>query len=211
MTADMILDNTIERYPVLKVCKKEIEAAYNCIVSCYEKGGKLLICGNGGSATDSDHIVAELMKGFMKKRVLPEQIRKRLLNNDPEKGKILAEYLQGSLPAIALTNHNSLNTAFSNDVNPELVFAQQVMGYGKKGDVLLAISTTGMSKNLVYAAYLAETLDIKTIAMTGQSESLLSEMCDHCIRVPEKSTPLIQELHLPVYHTICAILEEHFF
>jgi D-sedoheptulose 7-phosphate isomerase len=169
----------------------------------FASGGKLLVCGNGGSAADADHIVGELMKGFYKKRSLPAEEASKL-------GEY-ARYLQGALPAIALTQHAALSTAFLNDVNPEMGFAQQVYGYGRDGDVLLGISTSGNSKNVCNAVRVAMNLGIKTIGLTGRKGGRLSEISDVCIGVPADITADIQELHLPIYHTLCAMLEELFF
>ena len=203
------LEMLIKRYPILKSCKDEINKAYLILEHGYSQYGKLLVCGNGGSAADSDHIVGELMKGFTKKRPLSKDLKHALSEDEP--GRYMAEKLQMALPSIALTCHQALITAFSNDVDPDLVFAQQVLGYGEKNDVLLAISTSGNSKNVVYAANIAKKLGLKTIGLTGQHGGTLNSYCDVVIRVPETITSNVQELHLPVYHTLCTMLEEHFF
>ena len=197
------LTHLIERYPALAQMRGAIEQAYRLLEECYEKGGKLLVCGNGGSAADSDHIVGELMKGFYKQRMLPEEERKRF----GEQG----EKLQGALPAIALTQHGALSTAFLNDVDPAMVFAQQVYGYGQGGDVFLGLSTSGNSANVVLAAKVAAAKGMKVITMTGRNGGKLKELSDVCMIVPAQVTADIQEYHLPVYHTLCAMLEEHFF
>lgn len=201
----------IERYPKLTVCKEDIEKAYELIETAYRKGGKLLVCGNGGSASDSEHIVGELMKEFKLKRKVYGDHATALKEIDPELGQVLADNLQGALPAISLTAHSSLQTAFMNDVVPELVFAQQVNGYGKEGDVFLGISTSGNSMNVLYAAVNAKAKGLKVIGLTGCKESKLMKYSDVCIRVPEAETYKIQELHLPVYHCLCLMLEEKFF
>ena len=201
--AEIHLNRLLERYPELSYLKDEIKAACRIMEASFASGGKLLVCGNGGSAADADHIVGELMKGFYKKRSLPAEEASKL-------GEY-ARYLQGALPAIALTQHAALSTAFLNDVNPEMVFAQQVYGYGRDGDVLLGISTSGNSKNVCNAVGVAKSLGLKTIGLTGRKGGRLSELCDVCIRVPADSTADIQELHLPIYHTLCAMLEELFF
>lgn len=203
------LDVLIERYPVLEPCKVDILNAYRILERSYHSDGKLLICGNGGSAADSEHIVGELMKGFIKKRPVNDPLSS-LLKKD-ERGEYMTDKLQIGLPAIALTCHQALITAFANDVDADLIFAQQVLGYGKKNDVLLSISTSGNSKNVVNAAYLANRLGLKTIGLTGQKGGKLNDYCDVVIRVPETITSKVQELHLPVYHTLCTMLEEHFF
>lgn len=206
-----ILDEAIAVHPRLAACRTQIEQAAELICESYRTGGKLLTCGNGGSAADAEHIVTELMKGFRLKRPLPASARSALTTANAELGPLLADRLQGALPAIALTNHPALHTAFSNDVDPYLVFAQQVYGYGRTGDVLLALSTSGNSRNLLYAAATARAIGVSTIAMTGSRGGKLAPLCDIAIRVPETDTPLIQELHLPIYHAICTILEEEFF
>ncbi len=205
------LDLLIERYPQLAVCKDDIAKAYELIETCYTHGEKLLIAGNGGSAADAEHIVGELMKGFKNPRKLPQEYADRLIAVNSELGKTLAENLQGALPAIALDGHPALSTAYQNDCEPLLCFAQQVNGYGNPGDVLLGISTSGNSKNVLYAAVTAKAKGMKVIGLTGQKESKLSEMADVCIRVPETETYMVQELHLPVYHAICLMIEEEMF
>lgn len=197
------LERLVKRYPALVAMKDEIEQVYEMIKDSYEKGGKLLACGNGGSAADSDHIVGELMKGFYKRRELSLEEKIRF----GEQG----EKLQGALPAIALTQHGALSTAFLNDVDPEMVFAQQVYGYGKEGDVFLGLSTSGNSVNVILAAKVAAAKGMKVITMTGKDGGMLKELSDVCLIVPAKVTADIQELHLPIYHAVCAMLEEYFF
>ena len=177
----------------------------------YRNGRKLLVCGNGGSASDSEHIVGELMKEFKLKRKIFSEQASALKAIDPELGQVLADNLQGALPAISLTGHPSLQTAYMNDAVPELVFAQQVNGYGKSGDIFLGISTSGNSKNVLYAAVNARALGLKVIGLTGAKENKLMKYADVCIRVPETETYKIQEFHLPVYHCLCLMLEQHFF
>ena len=205
------LDLLIERYPQLAICKDDISKAYEIIETCYAQGRKLLIAGNGGSAADAEHIVGELMKGFKNPRKLPKEYADRLIGVNPELGKILAENLQGALPAIALDGHPALSTAYQNDCEPLLCFAQQVNGYGNDNDVFLGISTSGNSKNVLYAAVTAKAKGMKVIGLTGQKESKLSEMADVCIRVPETETYMVQEMHLPVYHALCLMIEENNF
>lgn len=205
------LNHLIERYPKLNACRVEIKQAYEIMEAAYNSERKLLVCGNGGSASDSEHIVGELMKEFkLKRKVFGEQAV-ALKSIDSELGEVLAENLQGALPAISLTGHSSLQTAFMNDSVPELVFAQQVNGYGKPGDVFLGISTSGNSKNVLYAAVNAKAKGLKVISMTGAKENKLMKYADVCIRVPETETYKIQELHLPVYHCLCLMLEDKFF
>ena len=205
------LNLLIERYPKLAVCKEDIKKAYELLEAAYSNGRKLLVCGNGGSASDSEHIVGELMKEFKLKRKVYSVQATALKAIDPELGQVLADNLQGALPAICLTGHSSLTTAFMNDANADLVFAQQVNGYGKPGDVFLGISTSGNSKNVLYAAVNAKAKGLKVIGLTGAKENKLMKYADVCIRVPETETYKIQELHLPVYHCLCLMLEEKFF
>ena len=201
----------INRYPVLEPVKEAIFQAYCLLEKCYEGGGKLLIGGNGGSSADSEHIVGELMKGFCKKRQVPEDFAGKLMEADKERGKYLAEKLQQGLPAIALTGHTALSTAYLNDVDGLLTIAQLLYGYGKKGDVFLGISTSGNSENILYAAAAARAMEIPVIALTGKDGGRLAEAADVAIIVPEQETYRIQELHLPVYHALCLMLEERFF
>ena len=205
------IETLIERYPTLAVCKDDIQTVYTILCEAYTKGRKLLVCGNGGSASDCEHIVGELMKEFKLKREVYKEQAATMKQIDETLGSVLANHLQGALPAITLTSHSSLTTAFMNDSQPELVFAQQVNGYGKAGDVLLGISTSGNSKNVLYAAVTAKAKGLKVIGLTGQQESRLKSLADVCIQVPETETYKIQELHLPVYHCLCMMLEEHFF
>ena len=201
----------IERYPELSICKEDIKNAYLLLENAYSKGRKLLVCGNGGSASDSEHIVGELMKEFKLKRKVYSDQAAALKEIDPELGQVLADNLQGALPAICLTGHSSLTTAFMNDANADLVYAQQVNGYGKAGDVFLGISTSGNSKNVLYAAVNAKAKGLKVIGLTGAKENKLMKYADICIRVPETETYKIQEYHLPVYHCLCLMLEDKFF
>lgn len=205
------VDLLIERYPALDVCRQNIILAYQILEEAYSAGRKLLVAGNGGSASDSEHIVGELMKEFkMKRKIYAAQID-RLMKIDEEMGTVLADHLQGSLPAISLVGKPSLTTAFMNDAVPELVFAQQINGLGRAGDVFLGISTSGNSKNVLYAAVAAKSKGLKVVGLTGEKENRLMEFTDVCIRVPETETYKIQELHLPVYHCLCLMLEEKFF
>lgn len=205
------IDTLTERYPSLAVCKESIQSAYDTMMQAYTEGRKLLVCGNGGSAADCEHIVGELMKEFKLKRKVYKNQAEAMKQIDPELGDILARHLQGALPAIALTGHSSLTTAFMNDSNPELIFAQQVNGYGKPNDVLLGISTSGNSRNVLFAAVAAKAKGLKVIGLTGHKPSKLAQLADICIQVPEVETYKIQELHLPVYHCLCMMLEEHFY
>ena len=205
------LNHLIDRYPKLIVCREDIRHAYELLENAYQNGRKLLVCGNGGSASDSEHIVGELMKEFKLKRKIYGNQASALKEIDSCMGQVLAENLQGALPAICLTGHSALTTAFMNDANADLIFAQQVNGYGKAGDVFLGISTSGNSKNVLYAAVTAKSKGLKVIGLTGAKESRLMKFADVCIRVPETETFKIQEMHLPVYHCLCLMLEERFF
>ena len=205
------LNHLIDRYPKLIACRGDIRYAYELLEAAYQNGRKLLVCGNGGSASDSEHIVGELMKEFKLKRKIYGNQATALKDIDPGLGQTLADNLQGALPAISLTGHSALQTAYMNDAVPELVFAQQVNGYGKPGDVYLGISTSGNSKNVLYAAVTAKSKGLKVIGLTGEKENKLMKYADVCIRVPETETYKIQELHLPVYHCLCLMLEERFF
>lgn len=205
------LTELTERYPVLKQVEGDIKALYETVRESYENGGKLLIAGNGGSCADSEHIVGELMKGFVKKRSVPEGMAQSLKAVDPERGEKLAASLQQGLAAIALTGHTALSTAFLNDVDGEVIYAQQVYGYGKPGDVLLGITTSGNSENIMYAAVAAKAKGMKVVGLTGRDGGKLKGICDAAVVVPETETFKIQELHLPVYHALCLMLEEYFF
>lgn len=207
------LETLIKRYPALSVCEEEIEKAYEIMEECFATGHKLLIAGNGGSCADGEHIAGELMKGFKLPRKCTEEFAKKLKSIDAERGAELAEKLQGGLPTIALDNHQALNTAYVNDVENGglLTYAQQVYGYGKAGDVLLGISTSGNSKNVAYATVVARAKGMKVIGLTGAKGGNLVSAADVTIKVPETETYMIQELHLPVYHCLCLMLEERFF
>jgi len=206
-----ILDDLIVRYPKLKETKEDILKAFKIIAHCYENGGKLLIAGNGGSAADAEHIVGELMKGFKNPRKLSKAQSDALKAVDSEMGETLSGALQQSLPAIALDGHVALTTAYMNDCNPLLGFSQQLNGFGREGDVLLAITTSGKSKNILYAAVTAKAKAIKVIALTGEKESPVGKYADVCIKVPGCDPFLVQEYHLPVYHCLCLMLEAYFF
>lgn len=201
----------LERYPSLESAKDDVIAAYLLLEECYENGGKLLVAGNGGSAADAEHIVGELMKGFKMPRKPEIAFAEKLVAENKELGSVLAENLQGALPAIALDGHLALSTAYMNDCEPLLCFAQQVNGYGKTGDVFLGISTSGNSKNILFAATTAHAKGMKVIGLTGEKDSKLDDISDVCIKVPHTETYMIQELHLPIYHCLCLMLENKFF
>jgi D-sedoheptulose 7-phosphate isomerase len=201
----------IERYPKLLVCRDDIIAAYDILKEAYTNDHKLLIAGNGGSAADSEHIAGELMKRFKTPRPVPEDFAKKLKTIDPERGEELAKNLERGLMAIPLVAHEALTTAYINDVDGLGVFAQQLYGYGRQGDVFLGISTSGNSKNVMNAIVVARALGIKVIGLTGEKGGELAKVADVAIKVPETETYMVQELHLPVYHCLCLMLEDHFF
>ena len=207
-----MLDELIKRYPILERVREDIDVVYGILERCYENGGKLLIAGNGGgSCADCDHIVGELMKGFVKRRPVTEEMKEALEKADPVRGKELSEKLQGGLPAIALVDHAALSTAFANDVDGMLSYAQQVNGYGKPGDVFLGISTSGNAENVMYAAVTAKAKGMKVVGLTGKDGGKLAGIADAAVIVPEMETYKIQELHLPVYHALCLMLEHRFY
>lgn len=206
-----ILEELLERYPELKEQRDNILAVYNVLEESYANGGQLLVAGNGGSAADSEHIVGELMKAFIKPRKLQDDLQNKLKTVDEKLGTVLADNLQGALPSIAVTGHVGLSTAYLNDCNPLLSFAQQVNGFGREGDVFLGISTSGNSENILYALVTAKAKGMKTIGLSGRDGGKMKEFCDEIIIVPEKETFKIQELHLPIYHALCLMLEERFF
>jgi len=205
------IQQLIQRYPALESVKNDISAAFEIIADSYTNGGKLLIAGNGGSASDAEHIAGELMKTFEKKRNLPDSFIMDIKKVNIEIADYLIPRMQPGLPTIALSGHASLNTACINDIDGNITFAQQVYGYGKENDVLLAISTSGNSKNILYAAAVAKAKKLKIIALSGGLGGALKNFADVSIIVPETETFKIQELHLPVYHCLCQMLENHFF
>jgi D-sedoheptulose 7-phosphate isomerase len=202
------LPSLFERYPTLQACERELRAAFDLLASAYRSGNKLLVCGNGGSAADSEHIVGELMKGFLKRRPISMADAAKL---EAVGGKEMASRLQGTLAAISLPSQMSLLTATANDGDYDLTFAQQVYGLGRAGDVLLAISTSGKSPNVCNAAIVAKAFGLKSIALTGKSGGALATLVDVAIKVPSDNVAEIQELHLPVYHWLSTELEAEFF
>jgi len=205
------IEELFRRYPVLEECRRDIESAEEELNTCFEHGGKLLICGNGGSAADAVHIAGELLKGFLKKRPLPEEKKEAMRRAAPEIPEEMFGKLQEGLPVIPLVEESALLSAFSNDVDPVLAYAQEVIALGRKGDLLLAISTSGNAKNCIAAVLTAKGLGIRTLALTGRGGGRLAGHADLSICVPENETFKVQELHLPVYHALCAAVEEHFF
>ena len=205
------LDTLIARYPVLEPIRSDIANMVMHIAACYERGGKLILAGNGGSCADAEHIVGELMKGFKLPRHLDESLCEALKAVDESRGAVLAQQLQQGLPAIALSSHPSLNTAFMNDVDGNLIYAQQLSVLGNRGDVFLGISTSGNAKNIYDAAVVAKAKGMTVIALTGKDGGRLGKLADIAVIMPCQETYQIQELHLPVYHCLCLMLEEHFF
>ncbi len=200
-----------ERYPVLQACEKELRSALDLLVASYQGGNKLLVCGNGGSAADSEHIVAELMKGFLKPRPISSAHTAQIEAADKTEGMAIALRLQGALPAISLAAPVALTSAIANDVDFEMIFAQQVYGLGRPGDVVLGISTSGNSRNVSNAVIVAKALGLRTLVLTGRSGGTLAPLADVSIKVPADEIAAIQELHLPVYHWLSTELEEIFF
>jgi D-sedoheptulose 7-phosphate isomerase len=205
------INQLIQRYPDLEVCKSEIERAASMLIDTVENQGKILVCGNGGSAADAEHIVGELGKSFIKARPLPTSLQERIQNIDPTNGEHISRNLQMGIQAISLNGHPSLTSAFMNDVDPLLTYAQQTVVYGNEGDILWGISTSGNAKNILYATTVAKAKGMKVLGLTGVPGGQLAHSCDVCIKAPQKETYKIQELHLPIYHTLCIILEEYFF
>ncbi len=201
----------LERYPELESAREDIVDAYLVMKECYEHDGKMLIAGNGGSAADSEHIAGELMKRFKNPRPVSKEFADKLKSIDPVRGENLAQNLECSLMAIPLVAHEALTTAYINDVDGLGVFAQQLFGFGRPGDVFLGISTSGNSKNVMSATVVARALGIKIIGLTGENGGELAAVSDVCVRVPSLETYIIQEYHLPIYHCWCLMLETHFF
>ncbi len=206
-----VIDNLIARYSALEVCRSSIQEALEAICASYKSGGKVIVCGNGGSASDAEHIVGELMKGFILKRPIDDELYGKMKEVCPNEADYLRDNLQGALPAVSLMNAVALNSAFANDQAPDLAMAQQVLGLGNKEDVLIGISTSGNSANVIYAVQMARVKGIKTIGLLGGRECKLKGLCDISICVPEMETYKIQELHLPVYHALCMAVENEFY
>ena len=211
MKEEDILKEMISRYPALESCQNDIREACQAVINCYSDQGKVLLCGNGGSCADADHIVGELMKSFERKRPINKNLEDSLKGVSAERGAYIAERIQNALPAISLNAHSSLNSAISNDMDASLVFAQQVAGYGENGDVLIAISTSGNSQNIVDATITAKAVGLTVIGLTGQTGGKMKSYCDITICAPSVSTPEVQEFHQPIYHTICRMVENRFF
>jgi phosphoheptose isomerase len=205
------LEHLVKKYSDLYECIPDIERAFELIAKSYHQGGKLLLCGNGGSAADCEHIAGELMKGFTLQRPVDSSFKQRLIEGDSSEGTYIAEHLQQALPAISLVSHSALITAFANDVAADMIFAQQVYGYGQHGDVVMGLSTSGNSNNILKALKVANAMGLKTVGLTGQSGGAMKDVCDVSIRVPWHDTLDIQERHLPIYHALCIMLEKEFF
>ena len=211
MHGETELNQLFSRYPALEDCRQEIVVAYDLLRGCFAAGGRLLVCGNGGSAADSLHIVGELMKGFALPRKLSADWEEKFKQVCPEMAPYLMENLQGALPAISLVSETALSTAYANDQAPDLSFAQQVLGQGMAGDVMLCISTSGNSTNVLYAAAVARAKELRVIGLAGQDGGQLRGLSDVCICAPSRITYQIQEYHLPIYHALCLALEREFF
>ena len=206
-----ILNTLATRYPALKAVCADLEKLADALCEVYRRGGKLLVAGNGGSGADAEHIVGELMKGFCRRRPLDEEGKAKLIAADPVRGAHLGTVLQQGLPAIALTQHAALSTAFANDCDPNAVFAQQVWGYGNEGDLLIVISTSGNAENLMLAATAAHAKGMTVALLTGEHGGKLAEVADIILRAPAKEIYQVQEYHLPLYHALCLLVEDAFF
>lgn len=206
-----ILNSLFTRYPQLVICRQNVERAFHVLEDCYTAGGKVLVCGNGGSAADSEHIVGELMKGFVKRRPLTPEETGLLKAAFPDEGAHLSAGLQRALPAISLCSQTALMTAIGNDISLDMVFAQQAFGYGKRGDVLIGLSTSGNAMNVVNAVKVAKAFGLTTVGITAAGGGLMEKICDITILLPETETYKVQELTLPLYHTLCLMLEYSFF
>lgn len=209
--SERYLENLIEAYPELSVCKEQIWQAYVVLRDTYQKRGKLLVAGNGGSASDAEHVVGELMKSFVCPRKVTKEQKQRLEAVDKDKGEYLGKQLEQALPAISLVSQSSISTAYINDVGASCVYAQQVFGYGREEDCFLGISTSGNSDNIIYAAVTAKAMGLRTIGLTGATGGKMKQYMDVCICVPREHTHRIQELHLPIYHCLCMMVENYFF
>ena len=206
-----LLDQLVTRYPALLPVKTEIWDSYIALQDCYASGHKLLVAGNGGSAADAEHMVGELMKSFVKKRPLSEELKGQITGVDAVRAQELNQVLEGALPSISLCGHPSLSSAMLNDKGGLYVIAQQVIGYGLPGDVFIGITTSGNAENIVNAAVVAKAKGLTVIGLTGKSGGELTKISDISVIVPNQSTYQIQEYHLPIYHALCLMLEEHFF
>ncbi len=209
-TTESILKELLEKYPNLQPCEENIRMAFRLLCDCFQCGGRVFVCGNGGSAADCEHIVGELLKSFKKPRAIDRATDERL-QAFGEEGEYLRQTLEGALPAYSLVSQTGVMTAFANDRAWDATFAQEVYGMGRAGDCLIALSTSGNSRNCVYAALTAKAKNMETIALTGSGGGKLKTVCDCTIDAPERETYKVQELHLPIYHCLCAMLEEELF
>ncbi len=205
------LARLVDRYPDLQATTDDIAAGYEMLRACFAGGGKALFCGNGGSAADCEHIVGELMKGYLLPRPIAPTTGHRLREAYGDDGDYLAGHLQGALPAISLVSQVGLITAYANDVAPDMIFAQQVYGYGRPGDVLVGISTSGTSRNVLHALRVARAMELRTLGFSGESGGAMAGLCDTLVRAPWQATAYVQERHLAIYHALCAMLEEALF
>ncbi len=205
------LESLTAKFPDLLPMIADVGRAVDLLANCYQQGGKVLICGNGGSAADAEHVVGELMKGYLSQRPVPDTLRRGLAEAYPEDGAYLADHLQGALPTISLASHSALITAIINDIAGDMIFAQQVYGFGRRGDLLMAISTSGNAVNVCHALQVARTLGLQTLGFTGRSGGRMKQYCDLALCVPQDRTADVQERHLAIYHAVCALLEEALF
>jgi phosphoheptose isomerase len=211
MNKEKLLNRLCERYPALSGIRNPVSEAAEMIIDCYTRGGKLMICGNGGSSAEADHFTGELMKSFELRRPLDDSFKKRLQDISPKRGRYLAENLEHGLPAISLSSNSSVILAVGNDIDLSLVFAQQVIGYGNENDILIGISTSGNSRNITDACITAKALNLNVIGITGKTGGKMKQYCNVIVKIPETGTALVQEVQLPVIHTICRIVEYHFY
>jgi len=211
MKPDPVIKGLIQRYPELAPVMNSISEAAEMMISCYSSGGKILLCGNGGSSSDAEHVTGELMKSFELLRPLDDSLKKRIEEIGGDNGKILATKLEHAMPAICLSSQTSLTSAIANDTGNDFVYAQQIIGYGNESDILIAISTSGNSPNVVNACITAKALNMNVIGLTGESGGKMKPYCDILLNVQGSNTALVQELHLPVLHTLCKLVEYHFY
>jgi len=211
MNTDPVTEGLLQRHPGLSAVMNSISRAAGMMISCYSSGGKILLCGNGGSSSDAEHVTGELMKTFELPRPLDDSLKQRLEEIGGAHGKMLGSKLEHALPAICLSSQTALTSAIANDIGNDMVYAQQIIGYGNENDILIAISTSGNSPNVVNACITAKALNMTVIGLTGESGGKIRRFCDILLNVPESNTALVQELHLPVLHTLCKLVENHFY
>jgi len=211
MKVDPVTEGLIARYPKLSTVMNSISAAAAMMIKCYSDGGKIMLCGNGGSSADAEHMAGELMKSFELQRPLDDSLKERLGEIGGDNGKILGSKLEHALPAICLSSQTALTSAIANDIGNDMVYAQQLIGYGNPHDILIAISTSGNSANVLNACITAKSLNMNVIGLTGESGGRMKSFCDILINVPGNNTALVQELHLPVIHALCQSIENYFY